>query len=107
MATKDALAVERELHEEKANALALAAERLERSLVELDEARRASDAAAGAQRLELAERYRERRAHAAERLWFLLVQREAIGLTQHDNVLAFYRVPPELRKVAGPRPRGM
>jgi hypothetical protein len=28
-----------------------------------------------------------------------------MGLTQHDNVLAFYRVPPGLRKVAGPRRR--
>ena len=58
-----------------------------------------------AERRKLADKHQDLRAYAAERLWFLLVQREAMGLTQHDNVLAFYRVPPALRKVAGPRLR--
>jgi hypothetical protein len=104
---QELLPVERELRAEKAAALAIAAEKLERALAELAEAQRAFEAAGehSAQRQKLAEKHRDLRAHAAERLWFLLVQREAMGLTQHDNVLAFYRVPPALRKVAGPRPR--
>lgn len=103
---KDALPVERELQAEKPGALAVAAERLERALAELAEAQGAFEAAVeDAGREELAQKHQELRALAAERLWFLLVQREALGLTSHDNVLAFYRVPPELRKVAGPRRR--
>jgi hypothetical protein len=103
------LPVERELRAEKAAALAVAAEKLEQALARLAEAQQAYEAApAGdsARRQELAERHQALRAHAAERLWFLLVQREAMGLTQHEGVLAFYRVPPALRKLAGPRPKG-
>ena len=100
------LPVERELRAEKAAALAIAAEKLEQALAQLAEAQHAYEAAADpAQRQKLADKHQALRAHAAERLWFLLVQREAMGLTQHDNVLAFYRVPPALRKIAGPRPR--
>jgi hypothetical protein len=100
------LPVERELRAEKAAALAIAAEKLEQALAQLSVAQQAHDSAADpAQRQELAAKHQALRAYAAERLWYLLVQREAMGLTQHDNVLAFYRVPPALRKVAGPRPR--
>jgi hypothetical protein len=101
------LPVERELRAEKAAALAIAAEKLERALADLAEAEQRFEAAPeqSAERRKLADKHRDLRAYAAERLWFLLVQREAMGLTQHENVLAFYRVPPALRKVAGPRPR--
>jgi hypothetical protein len=90
------------------SALAVAAERLEKALADLEAAHRAFEAAPGsdaAARHELAEKHQALRAHAAERLWFLLVQREALGLTHHENVLAFYRGPPALRRVAGPRLR--
>jgi phage-related minor tail protein len=101
------LPVERELRAEKAAALAIAAEKLEQALAQLADAQLAFEAAPeqSPERQKLADRHQALRAHAAERLWFMLVQREAMGLTQHDNVLAFYRVPPALRKVAGPRLR--
>lgn len=100
------LPVERELQAEKASALAVAAERLQMALADLGEAERAFESAIEASaRQELAEKHEALRAHAAERLWFLLVQREALGLTHHENVLAFYRVPPGLRRVAGLRLR--
>ena len=103
------LPVERELRAEKAAALAIAAEKLEQALAELAAAQQAYEAAPEGTpaRQRLADKHQGLRAYAAERLWFLLVQREAMGLTQHDNVLAFYRVPPALRKVAGPRLRSV
>jgi hypothetical protein len=95
---KESLPVEHELHAEKAAALAITAERLERALAALAEAEQAFAAAPEEEKAALLEKHRGLRAHAAERLWFLIVQREAMGLTHHDNVLAFYRVPPELRR---------
>lgn len=36
------------------------------------------------------------RAEAQKYLWYLVVQREAMGLCNHDDVYALYRVPPPL-----------
>jgi hypothetical protein len=90
---QQALPIEQELVAEKASALAFTAEKLEAALRALAAADPQSPA------------WRELRAIAAERLWFLLVQREAIGLYQHEPVLRAYGVPPELRLLAGPRRR--
>jgi hypothetical protein len=98
---KDGLAVELELRAEKASSLAVAAEKLERVLVELAEARRALETASEEQRPALLAAFEETRAQAGERLWFFLVQREAMGVTQHEPVLAYYRVPADVRVRAG------
>jgi hypothetical protein len=97
------LPIEHELVAEKASALAFTAEKLEAALRALAEIEEAIAAAPEAQRLSLAAKHRDLRAHAAERLWFLLVQREAMGLYQHEPVYRLYQVPPALRTIAGPR----
>ena len=49
---------------------------------------------------------REARAYAcAEAVWFYLVQREACGLVQHDQVIEMYGIPATvLAKVGAARP---
>jgi hypothetical protein len=66
--------IEQEIVGERAGALGRAVETLERALAE-----------------------------ARERLWFVVVQREALGLTQHDVLYEVLRVPLEVRRGMGPR----
>jgi hypothetical protein len=42
-------------------------------------------------------------AAAGERLWFLVIQREALGLNRHEELLRELHVPPEVRRAMGPR----
>jgi hypothetical protein len=100
-----AMPVEQELLAEKASALARAGESLATALAALAKADAALTAATPDQRPPLKTRRRELRDVAAERLWCLLVQRECIGLLQHEAMLREHRVPPEVRLLAGPRPR--
>jgi hypothetical protein len=97
------LPIEHELVAEKASALAFTAEKLEAALRALAEIEQAIAVAPDGERPSLAARHRDLRAHAAERLWFLLVQREAMGLYQHEPVFRLYQVPPALKLIAGPR----
>jgi hypothetical protein len=91
----------KELQEERAAALARISRRLERLLNQLQATReriahrgdtdrsdedRASDIAA----------YRELHKEAVKYRWYLEVQREAIGLRQHQHLDEFYRIPPEV-----------
>jgi hypothetical protein len=97
-----ALPVEKELLAEKAAALGRAGEALTAALTALfkvDAALQADPTPA------LRAKRRELRDIAAERLWCCLVQREAVGIFQHEGLLREQRVPAELRLLAGPRPR--
>jgi len=97
-----ALPVEKELLAEKAAALGRAGESLALALAALAKA----DAALAIDPSPaLRARRRELRDIAAERLWCCLVQREAVGIFQHEGLLREQRVPPEVRLLAGPRPR--
>ena len=101
---KDGLSVELEIQEERANALAMAGERLQSALQDLA---RADEALRMAPESEREERLAERqwcRVLASERLWYLMVQREALGVGQHEAVMRVYEVPYEVRLRAGPRP---
>ncbi len=89
----------RDLRAERASALARATERLEAALAALAEADQALAAAPTAAARELR---REALAHAGERLWFLVVQREALGLYRHEPVHEVLRVPREVRAAMGP-----
>jgi hypothetical protein len=80
--------IEREIAGERAGSLARAVEALEKAL-------EAFHAAAGALREHLREQ-------AGERLWFVVVQREAMGLTRHDVLYEVLRVPAEVRRSMGP-----
>lgn len=83
--------IERELAGERAGALARAFEALERALADLERG-------LGRREPLLAE--------ARERLWYLVVQREAMGLARHEVVYELLRVPAEVRGLMGPRRRG-
>jgi hypothetical protein len=95
-------AVVREIRSEKAGALARVAEALEKALAELARAD-AAIAAAGRATATLATRRQDCLYEAAERLWFLVIQREALGLMRHDTVYDVFRVPREVRLAMGPR----
>jgi hypothetical protein len=100
-----ALPIEKELLAEKAAALGRAGESLTGALAALTQAEAALAAASPEELPALRVRRRELRDLAAERLWYVLVQREAVGIYQHDGMLREQRVPPEVRLLAGPRRR--
>jgi hypothetical protein len=86
-------AIQKEIRAEKAGALARAIEALEAALVDLARLEPAAAAAVRAERV----------AVAGERLWFAVIQREAMGLLRHDVLFDVLRVPPEVRRAMGPR----
>jgi hypothetical protein len=97
-------AVVREIRSEKAGALSRVAEGLEKALAELARAE-AALAAAGRARSILLARRQECVSEAAERLWYLVIQRESVGITRHETVYDVFRVPREVRLAMGPRRR--
>jgi hypothetical protein len=106
LAMKDAaLPVEKEVMAEKAAALGRAGENLAAALAALGKADAGLAKATAEELPALRARRRELRDIAAERLWFVLVQREAIGILQHEGLMREQRVPPEIRLLAGPRRR--
>lgn len=102
-ARKDELAVEQEIQAERANALGVSGDRLEVALAEFARAEAALAAASPAERPALAEQRQLRLAEAAERLWFVIVQREVVGIGNHEPVWRVYDVPAEVRRHMGPR----
>ena len=92
-----ALAIEVALKAEAANSLKALGHRLDRQLTELQQLCQQLRAMAPspARDKKLAE-YDETRREAEYRKWTLIVQREAMGLFNHDDVEAIYRVPPKL-----------
>lgn len=94
-------AVVREIQGERASSLARVTERLEGALAELQAAEVALAARPGDGTL--AALRSEALAHAAERLWFTVVHREALGLTRHDVLDEVYRIPRQVHLAMGPR----
>src|SRR5262245_9235112 len=86
----------RELQEERASALRRISGTLEALIRELhassDRVRRAT----GPEQEREAAAWRDLRARAVTYRWYLEVQREALGLRQHDVLDEFYQVPAEL-----------
>ena len=85
--------IDKEIVGERAGSLARAVEALERALVELA-------AAAVPRQHRLREYLLE---EAAERLWFVIVQREVIGVTRHDVLYEVLQIPMEVERAMGPR----
>ena len=89
--------LQREIRAEKAGELARAVEQLEAALAAL------ASHDAGAVR---APHVREDLlADARERLWYVVIQREAMGLRRHEVLYDVLRVPREVRFGMGPRRR--
>ncbi len=89
--------VEDEIRGERARALGRIVRGLEEALAALEKA-------AGAHRRGRPTR-EELVEEAAERLWYAVVQREAVGLRRHDEFLRDLRVPAEVATRMGPRRR--
>jgi hypothetical protein len=87
------LSIEVEMQSEKASALRRVALRLESLLAELQETERALRGLSGAARGRFVERHRELRGEAEKQRWYLIVQREAMGLRHHGDIYELYRLP--------------
>jgi acyl-CoA reductase-like NAD-dependent aldehyde dehydrogenase len=96
-------AVVRELQGERASALARVTERLEEALGELAAAEAARRGRPGDRTLAALEA--DALAHAGERLWYVVIHREALGLTRHDVLDDVYRIPRGVHAAMGPRRR--
>jgi hypothetical protein len=95
-------AVTQEILSERASSLSRATDRLEAALADLTGAdAAAAQAPTAARRAARAEALAE----AAERLWFVIIQREAMGLRRHEVLYEVVRVPGEVRLRMGPRRR--
>jgi hypothetical protein len=90
------LAIEVQLKAEAAYGLKTLGLTLEKEIGELQKLRQHVQSLSGrARETKLAE-YRKRRGETEHRKWCLIVQREAMGLYNHDDVEELYRVPPAL-----------
>ena len=84
----------KELQEERAAALARISRRLERLIAQLEATREQIAHSHGDDRARDVAAYHELREQAVKYRWYLEVQREAIGLRQHQRLDEFYRIPP-------------
>jgi hypothetical protein len=87
------LAIEVEIQSEKASAMRRVAQRLESLLAELEQTEQVLRGLSGPTRARFVERHRELRAEAEKQRWYLIVQREAMGLRQHGDIYELYRLP--------------
>lgn len=91
-------AVEHEIVAEKASGLGRMADRLEAALTELSALGAAAAAVVRAEeRAARVAAYNACRARAEELYFWLCVQREAIGIRNHDLVAQLYPIPPKLK----------
>lgn len=97
------LPIEDELLGEAASSLGRASEKLQKALAALAQFDRDAAGVPGAP-----DRSRERaqlRDEARQALWYVIVQREAMGIRTHDGVLRLLQVPREIAERMGPVPR--
>jgi hypothetical protein len=91
----------KEIQRERGATLARVTQRLEAALLDLE---RAAEALAAQPRDgTLRALHDEAQAHAAEALWFVVVHREAMGLTRHEILDEVYRIPRRVHLAMGPR----
>lgn len=90
------LPIEVELLKERAWALKAVGERIEKLLAALSLLEASLTQRHGADRVPLIEEHRKLRAQAEAERWKLIVQREAMGLSRHDEVDRVYPLPPAI-----------
>jgi delta 1-pyrroline-5-carboxylate dehydrogenase len=88
--------VERELSEERAAALRRIAGTLETQLERLTALRLRLQECARHERAEILAEYARLREAARLWRWYLVVQREAVAFSRHDDLERFYPLPPRL-----------
>lgn len=87
---------EAEIKQEMAAALGRIGKTLAETIEELRLLRVLAQDLTGAERLALVEQHREVRKKAQLYFWYLLVQREAVGLRNHSEVRNHYSIPAAL-----------
>ena len=90
-------AIEIQLQAEKASALRRVGGILEQLLAELGSVERSAGGLTGRSRAQAVAEHARLRAEAEKHRWYLIVQREAIGLFNHADVYQHYPLPPPLR----------
>jgi hypothetical protein len=88
--------ITRALNEERAATLRRISRTLESLIDEMHAARARIEALPDAERPQELAAYRELRRKALQYRWYLVVQREALGLRQHHRLDEFYKIPDEL-----------
>ncbi len=87
------LPIEVEMLKERAFALKTVGERIEKILSALAAVEQSLEKRHGPDRHTLIEEHRKLRAQADAERWKLIVQREAMGLSRHDDVYRVYPLP--------------
>lgn len=90
--------VEHEVRKEKATALGRVGRRLEGFLEELQDLQQRLARLDGADRRALVIAHAEVRKQAELYLWYLVVQREAMGIRQHSELDDYYPIPRAIRE---------
>ena len=90
------LAIEVEMVKEKTSALRRVSGRVESLLEELARLEQSLPGMRALERTRAVARHQELRAEAEKQRWYLIVQREAMGLYHHDDIYELYRLPPAL-----------
>jgi hypothetical protein len=94
MATNEGiLAIEFEIHNEKAGALRRAGAVLEELLRNLRQLDADLAGAAPEARPRIEARRKEQWREAERHLWYLIVQRESLGVSRHEDVYSMYGIP--------------
>lgn len=91
------MAIEVQLRQEKASALRRTGDKLEKLMGEVARLGQELSAAAGPVRTRKLAEYQKMRADAEHQRWCLVVQREAMGLWDHQEVELMYPMPPPVR----------
>jgi len=90
---RQAAALDAMVNKERASALALTGERLERELLEVRRLRGLLAELAGSELERALRMLADSEQQVCRQLWNLIVQREALGIMRHDEVYEQYRIP--------------
>jgi hypothetical protein len=94
--------IDYEILEEKAATLARVTARFEATLAAL-EALEGEIAAVKSPSAEILAQRANLIGEAAQWLWYVVIQREAVGVTSHDALFEAYCIPPAVRRCMGPK----
>jgi hypothetical protein len=91
------MAIEVQLRQEKASALRRTGDKLEKLIGDVTRLGQELATASGPARARKLAEYQQMRTDAEYQRWCLVVQREAMGLWDHQEVDLMYRIPPPVR----------
>src|SRR5262245_8921023 len=84
---------EEEIREEMASALGRIGKKLEILIAELNNLKEKASSCNDDEKASLVEEYMKTRTKARLYYWYLIIQRESVGLTNHDLLPMLYRIP--------------